>query len=272
MRRALRAAKVLLGALGLLSPPLFAQWVNHPTAGIPRTPDGKPNLSAPAPRSPDGHPDLSGLWGADINVPCPPDGCLDLPLNRKFLDIGWGMEGGLPFQPWAAALRKQRSADNNKDAPSTRCLPYSVTEMHTTPLYRKVVQTPALIAILNEQNAFYRQIHLDGRPLPEDPQPAWRGYSTGRWQGDTLVVETSGFRGDQWLDMGGSPLTEAARLTERFRRTDFGHLEIEITLDDPKAYTRPWSTTLNQHLVLDTELLDYICAENEKDVPHLVGK
>src|SRR5207253_3222222 len=149
---------------------------------------------------------------------------------------------------------------------------YSVVEMHTTPLYRKMVQVPGLLAILNEHDAFYREIHIDGRPMPVDPQPSWRGYSSGKWDGDTLVVQTNGFRDGQWLDMGGSPLTDAAKLTERFRRTDYGHLEIEITLDDPKAYTRPWSTKLNQVIVLGTELLDYICTENEKDVVHLVGR
>jgi hypothetical protein len=249
-----------------------AQWVNYPTPGMPRTKDGKPNLAAPAPRSADGHPDFSGLWGAEVNLPCPPEGCADLPLNRKFLDIGWDIQGGLPFQPWAAAVHRQRTADNDKDAPSTRCLPYSVVQMHTTPLYRKIVQISGLLAILNEHDAFYRQIFVDGRPLPQDPNPSWRGYSSGRWDGDTLVVETNGFRDDQWLDMGGSPMTDAAKLTERFRRLDYGHMEIEITLEDPKAYTRPWSTKLDQVLVTGTELLDYICTENEKDVVHLVGK
>ena len=263
--------RVVLALIGLVAP-LAAQCVNDPAACDPRTPDVKPNLAAPSPRTADGHPDLSGLWGAEVNIPCPPDGCLDLPLNRQFLDIGSRIEGGLPFQPWAAAIHRQRSADNDKDAPSTRCLPYSVVEMHTTPLYRKMVQTPGLLAILNEHGAFYRQIYTDGRPLPVDQQPSWRGYSSGKWDGDTLVVETSGFRDEQWLDMGGSPMTDAAKLTERFRRIDYGRLEIEITLDDPKAYTRPWSTKLNQLIVLGTELLDYICAENEKDLAHLVGK
>ena len=262
-------ATLALAALGV---PLSAQWVNYPTAGVPHLPDGKPNLLATTPRAADGHPDLSGLWGAEINVPCPPEGCADLPLNRQFLDIGSRIEGGLPFQPWAAAIHAQRSADNDRDAPSTHCLPYSNVEMHTTPLYRKIVQVPGLLAILNEHDAFYRQIYTDGRPLPVNPQPSWRGYSTGRWDGNTLVVETNGFRDGQWLDMGGSPMTDAAKLTERFERINYGHLEIEITLNDPKAYTRPWSTKLNQFIVLGTELLDYICSENEKDLPHLVGK
>jgi hypothetical protein len=268
MRSGSRTASVLLA----LAAPLAAQWVSYPTAGVPRLPNGAPNLSAPTPRSADGHPGLSGLWGAEVNIPCPPDGCADLPLNRHFLDIGWRMQGGLPFQPWAAEAHARRSADNDKDAPSTRCLPYSVIQMHTTPLYRKIVQAPGMLAILNEHDAFHREIYTDGRPLPADPQPSWRGYSSGRWEGDTLVVQSIGFRDGQWLDMGGSPMTDAAKLTERFHRIDYGHLEIEITLDDPKAYTKPWSTTISQVIVLNTELLDYICAENEKDVVHLVGK
>jgi hypothetical protein len=265
-------AILLSASVWIWAAPLAAQWLNHPTAGVPRTRDGKPDLAAPAPRAPDGKPDLSGLWGAVVDIPCPPEGCFDAELNRKFLDLGWDLEGGLPLQPWAAALRRERSGNYNKDAPSTRCLPYSVIQMHTTPLYRKMVQLPGLLAILSEQNASYRQIHTDGRPLPADPQPSWRGYSSGRWDGDTLVVATNGFRGDQWLDMGGTPMTAAARLTERFRRPDYGRLEILITWDDPGAYTRPWSALLKQALVLDTELLDYICAENEKDLVHLVGK
>ena len=262
------ASKALV-ALAALVTPAFAQWVNYPTAGVPKLPNGKPNLSAPAPRAADGHIDLSGLWGAEINLPCPPEGCADLPLNRKFLDLGWDIKGGLPFQPWAAAAHAQRAGDNDKDAPSTRCLPYSNVQMHTTPLYRKMVQVPGILAILNEHDAFFRQIYTDGRPLPVDPQPSWRGYSSGKWEGETLVVQTIGFRDGQWLDMGGSPMTDAAKMTERFRRPDFGHLEIEITVDDPKAYTQPWTTTLKQVIVLNTELLDYICAENEKDVLHL---
>jgi hypothetical protein len=268
----MRLGSRALSSLAVLALPLAAQWVNYPTAGVPRLSNGKPDLSASAPRAVDGHTDLSGLWGAVVNVPCPPDGCLDLPLNRQFLDIGSRIEGGLPFQPWAAAVHAQRSADNDKDAPSTHCLPYSNVEMHTTPLYRKIVQMPDMLAILNEHDAFFRQIYTDGRPLPADPQPSWRGYSSGKWEGNTLVVQTVGFRDGQWLDMGGSPMTDAAKMTERFSRPDFGHLEIEITVDDSKAYTKPWTTKLNQVIVLNTELLDYICAENEKDLLHLVGR
>ena len=140
------------------------------------------------------------------------------------------------------------------------------------PEYRKVVQVPGLLVILNERNAGYRQIFTDGRPLPEDPQPSWNGYSTGKWEGDTLVVQTAGFRDGMWLDRSGSPITGAAKLTERFRRPNYGTLEIEVTMDDPKAYTKPWTVKLTESIVLNTELMDYICSENEKDIKHLVGK
>jgi hypothetical protein len=143
---------------------------------------------------------------------------------------------------------------------------------YTTPLFRKIVQTPGLLIILNERNAAYRQIFTDGRPLPADPQPSWNGYSSGKWDGDILVVQSIGFRDGLWLDAGGSPLTEAGKITERFHRVNFGKLEIEITVDDPKAYTKPWTVKLTQLLAPDTDLLDYYCSENEKDVPHLVGK
>ena len=134
---------------------------------------------------------------------------------------------------------------------------------------RKIVQTPGMLVILIEYNMSYRQIFLDGRPLPADPNPAWDGYSTGKWEGDTLVVETTGFRDGQWLDAGGDPMTDAAKVTNRFRRPDFGHLEIEITIDDPKAYTKPWSTKVSEVLAPDTDLLEFVCKENEKDLQHI---
>jgi hypothetical protein len=140
------------------------------------------------------------------------------------------------------------------------------------PLPKKILQTPGLVVILHERNMEFRQIHTDGRRLPEDPQPAWYGYSTGRWEGDTLVVETNGLRDGLWADFWGSPLTDAARLTERYRRPNFGTLEIQVTVNDPKAYLRPFTVNVDQHLALDTDLLEYACLENEKDVPHLVGK
>jgi hypothetical protein len=251
---------------------LPAQWLNYPTAGVPKTAAGAPNLNAPAPRTPDGKPDFSGLWEAEKNVPCPPDGCPDGAAGKEFQNIGWSLKGGLPYQPWARELVMQRSAENGKDDPASHCLPPGIVKMHTTPLFRKIVQAPGLLVILSERDAVYRQIFLDGRPLPVDPQPSFNGYSTARWEGDRLVVESNGFRDGIWLDRRGSPLTESAKITERFRRVNYGHLEIEVTVSDPKAYTAAWTVKLNQDLVLNSELLDDFCMENEKDIVHMVGK
>jgi hypothetical protein len=245
-----------------------AQWLHYPTPGVPKTPSGLPNLGAPTPRTADGKPDLSGMWEAENTRP---QG-IDLRIGDQFLDIGAGVEGGPPYQPWAAELAKTRRAENSKDDPETRCLPISIVRTFTYPTVRKIVQVPGLILILDEHNASYRQIFTDGRPLPSDPQPSWNGYSTGRWEGDTLVIDTVGFRDGIWLDKRGSPMTDAARTTERIRRLNYGNLQVLITIDDPKAYTHPWTITLNQFIVLNTDLLDYICLENEKDISHLVGK
>jgi hypothetical protein len=261
---------MLIGAIA--SPLVLGQWLHYPTAGIPRTKDGKPDLSAPAPRTPDGKADLSGIWEVLHNRPCPPEGCTDMVVPEEFFDIGFSLKGGLPYQPWAAALTRQRTENNRKDDPQVRCLPVGIVRMYTTPLFRKIVQTPGLVVILNERNAAYRQIFTDARPLPADPQPSWNGYSSGKWEGDALVVRSIGFQDGLWLDANGSPLTEAGKITERIRRVNFGTLEIEITVDDSKAYTKPWTVKLTQLLAPDTDLLDYYCLENEKDVPHLVGK
>ncbi|MBV9505079.1 MAG: hypothetical protein JO323_08760 [Acidobacteriia bacterium] len=257
---------------GTFAGTLPAQWVHYPTAGVPRTANGTPDLNAPAPRTAGGKPDFSGIWAPEKNRPCPRDGCDDMQIGQEFLNIGWSLREGLPYQPWAAALVKERTATLGRDDPATQCLPGSLIKIHTTPLLRKIVQTPGLMVLLSERNTSFRQIFLDGRSLPEDPQPSWVGYSSGKWDGDTLVVTTNGFRDGLWLDRNGSPLTSAAKMTERFRRVNFGKLEIEITVDDPKAYTRPWTVKLNQFLVVDTELLDYVCLENEKSLTHFVGK
>ncbi len=254
--------------------PVSAQWLNYPTAGIPRTPNGKPNLSAPAPRTRDGKPDLSGIWQLEP-APCPPEsinGCDDYPAAREFRNIGARLKGGLPYQPWAADVVKKRTADLGKDDPVSWCQPAGALRLLTYPPYRKIIQTLGVTVILSERDVTYRQIFTDRRPLPKDPSPSWNGYSSGRWESDTLVVETIGFRDGIWLDRNGSPMTEAAKMTEKFRRVNFGNLEIEVTIDDPKAYTKPWTVTLHQVIVLDTELLDYYCQENEKDTAHLVGK
>jgi hypothetical protein len=254
-----------------LAVPLGAQWLHYPTAGIPRTPDGKPNLSAPPPRTADGKPDFSGTWEMEHNRPCPPEGCADAQVPQEVVNIAWSLKDGLPLQPWAVDLAKARTASLRIDDPVSHCLPIGIVELQTG-FFKKIIQTPVSLVILSEYNASYRQIFTDGRPLPIDPQPTWNGYSTAKWDGDTLVVETSGFRDGIWLDLAGHPLTDAAKITERFRRVNYGRLEVEITVDDLKAYTKPWTIKLNQVIALDTDLLDYICLENEKDLKHLVGK
>lgn len=243
-----------------------AQWLNYPTPGIPRTADGKPNLTAPAPRAADGKPDLSGIWDWEHNRECPPGGCFDQPIGQEFVNIGWSLKGGLPYQPWAAELVKTRRASNGSEDTHSTCLPSGPVRTHTIPMLRKIVLMPGLLMILSERNTSFRQVFLDGRPLPDDPQPSWNGYSVGKWEGDTLVVQTIGLRDGIWLDSSGSPLTEAAKITERFRRPTIGKLEIEITVDDSKVYTKPWTVTITSPLKPDTELLDYTCLENEKDV------
>ncbi len=239
--------------------PAAAQWKT-----VPRPVD----LNAPAPRTFDGHPDFSGIWKPEDNRKCPPAGCNDMVVSQEFVDIGWGVKGGLPYQPWAAKLTQERMALNRITDPNSQCLPNGIVRMHTAPLYRKMIQTPALLVILNERNMFYRQIYLDGRALQPDPQPTWNGYSTARWEDDALVVQSNGFRDGLWLDSNGSPMTDAAKITERFRRPNVGTFEITLTVDDPKAYTKPWTTTLKQVLVTDSELIDYVCVENEKSVRH----
>jgi hypothetical protein len=269
--------------------PLSAQWVNYPTAGVPKTPDGKPNLTAPAPRTADRKPDFSGMWWiAGDSLPCPPDirnengECLEKGLglagqqggglSAQAANIAAGLTNGLPYQPWAADLVKRRAQDGGKDDPHSKCLPPQLPRAYTLPHIQKLVQTPGLLIMLDEFNASYRQVFTDGRPLPVDPQPAWNGYSTARWDGDTLVIDTAGFRDDLWLDMRGNPLTSAAKVSERLRRPNFGTLEIEFTVDDPKAYTKPWTVQIKQFIVLDTELIDEICLENEKSSQHMTAK
>src|SRR5262245_1434434 len=237
MHRQFAVALVLGGCL--CSPTaLEAQWLMYPTAGVPRTADGRPNLTAPPPRAIDGKPDLSGMWQVATLLPCDDVRriCTDLPISAQFGNLGAGLDGGLPYQAWA----KDRIANKGAaDDPYTRCITPGGPRMHLLPTMKKIVQTPALVLLLNEYNVSFRQVFVDERPLPVEPQPTWNGYSIGRWEGDTLIVESIGFRDDQWLDAAGSPLTNSAKVTERFRRPDYGHLNIEITIDDPKGYTRP---------------------------------
>ena len=267
-------ALVTIGACGTVliawSVLTAAQWLHYPTPNVPRTAAGRPNLNAKPPRLADGKPDFSGIWQSARKLPCTPDvnkfvDCgLEIGGSPLALNMGTDMPGGLPYQPWAAALVKQRTAANSKDDPHARCLPDNPPRPYGLPHLTKAVHTPKLLLLLNEVNAMYRQIFIDGRPLPHDPTPSWNGYSIAAWEGDTLVVRTIGFRDDLWLDMAGSPMTEAATMTERLRRPTYGTLEIQVTIDDPKAYTRPWTVQMNQMITLDTELIDEMCLENEK--------
>jgi len=242
-----------------------AQWVQYPTAGVPRTPDGKPNLGAPAPRTASGTPDFSGLWQNDGFSGT--EG-LGGPPHTPFFDIAWGLNGPAPYQPWAAELMRRRQDALSKDNPDARCLPIGLLQMAAHPLPKKILQAPGVLVVLHERNMEFRQIFTDGRPLPVDPQPSWNGYSSGTWQGDALVVKTSGFRDGLWADFIGSPLTDQATITERYKRPTYGSLQVEITVDDPKAYTKAWTVTLTHHILVDTDLLEYACLENEKDVVH----
>jgi hypothetical protein len=270
-----------IAATVFLTSVLSAQWPDFPTPGVPKTADGKPNLSGPVPRGAEGKPDLSGVWqysrppGTPGPVPATqaPSSSTELvPLAvrlSQFWNLGAAFPDGLPFQPWAAELHRQRVATNSKENPDAHCLPLGLMQLHTHGQPRKMIQTPGVIVILYEANAGIRQIFTDGRQQPKDVEPWWFGYSTGKWDGDTLVVETTNLRDLGWLDVEGSPITETGRILERFRRVDYGHLEIEVTIDDPKAYTKPWTVTVHQRIMLDTDLIEFICQENNKDPQHL---
>ena len=244
-------------AVSAFCAPLGAQWLDYPTPGIPRLPNGKPNLAAPTPRAADGKPDLSGIWKG------PGGGGYDRNIARDL--------SPRDIQPWAEALYQQRVRDMGRDAPRATCLPDPFPYYHITDLAR-FIQTPTLIAILYQgsTNSIYRTIFTDGRELPKDPNPTWLGYSVGHWEGDTLVVNTAGFNDKSWLDVEGHPHTEALRITERYRRRDFGHMDLDMTIDDPKAFTRPFSLKIDQTFAADTDLLETIC-ENDRSVPHMVG-
>jgi hypothetical protein len=244
-------------AVSGLSLPLAAQWLNYPTPGIPRTADGKPNLNAPMPRTADGKPDLSGIWRG------PGMGGYDRNIARDLRPAD--------IRPWAEALYQQRVRDMGRDAPRANCLPDPFLYYHIVD-FARIVQNPGLIAILYQgsTNSIYRTIFTDGRDLPKDPNPTWLGYSVGHWEGDTLVVDTAGFNDKSWLDVEGHPHTEDLHITERFRRRDFGHMDLDITIDDPKTFTRPFSLKIAKTFAPDTELLETVC-ENDRSVPHMLG-
>src|SRR5712671_3723363 len=252
-----------------------AQWLKYPTADLPRTADGKPNLAAPVPKTADGKPDFTGLWltadtfGCNTKDPDVITCGLELPMGTRGINMGFGLQGGLPYQPWLAALVKERTANQAKDDPHVKCMPDTFVRAYSLPHLLKFVQTPGLLIMLNEMNAGYRQVFTDGRPLPEDPTPSWQGYSSAKWEGDTLVVNSAGFRDDIWIDWNGSVITSVAKVQERIRRPDYGHLEVVVTVDDPKAYTKPWTVTLHERIAINTELADEICLENEKSAQRM---
>jgi hypothetical protein len=260
-----------------LSTSLRAQWPSFVRADTPRTSQGQPNLDAPPPRLHNGKIDFSGTWESRQ----PPTGRLggpmvpnlnpaDDPPLANFVNIGQNIKDGLPFTPWAAELRKQRMATNSKANPDANCLPLGFMQLHTHSQPRKVVQTVNDLVIMYEANSGLRNIFTDGRSLPtQDPQPWWYGYSVGKYDGDTLVVETIGLRDEGWLDVQGAPFTSGARITERFRRPTFGRIEIDVTIDDAKAYTRPWTVRVNWRLGADEELIEFICQENNLSIQHL---
>jgi len=240
-----------------LALPLDAQWLNYPTPGIPRLPNGQPNLSAPAPRTADGKPDLSGVWSG------PGPGSYDRNIARDL--------SPKDIQPWAEALYQQRVRDMGKDAPRANCLPDPFPYYHMVDIAR-FVQAPGLMVVLYQgtTNSVHRTIFTDGRPLPKDPNPTWMGYSIGHWEGETLVVDTAGFNDRSWLDIEGHPHTDALHITERFHRRDFGHMDLEMTIDDPKTFTRPFTLKIPKTLQPDTDLLEAVC-ENDRSVPHMLG-
>jgi hypothetical protein len=263
-------AAIALAAL-LMSAPAAAQWVGYPTAGVPRKADGKVDMTAPAPRLANGKPDFSGIWISDRTEPGQEtiSDTSSLPSGRHMANMGVDFEGGLPYQPWQLPIVKRRTENLAIDDPHIRCLPDFFLRAYGLPHMLKFVHTPDLLVMLNEMNAGYRQVFTDGRALPEAPTPSWQGYSSAKWDGDTLVVDTIGMRDDTWIDWNGSVVTEAAKIREEIRRLDFGHLEIKATVDDPKAYTKPWTVTLRQRLVVDAELIDEICLENEQFVKRM---
>ena len=248
----------------------FGQWLKYPTDGVPKNADGTPNRNAPTPRLPNGKPDFSGLWHATNPARCGGGGSQFIECGNEIGgsplggNLGRNLPEGLPYQPHAAKLAKERRADDSRDDPHVRCLPDNPPRAWTLPHLTKIMQTPKQLALLYEVNAMYRQIFTDGRPFPEDPTPTWNGYSVGAWEGDALVVRSQGFRDDLWIDTGGSPMSDIAKMTERITRPNYGTLNIELTIDDPKNYTKPFTVSLSQHIELDTELVDEFCLENEK--------
>ena len=252
-----RLALILTLASASVLVPLRAQWPNHPTPGLPRTPDGRPDLSAAAPRSWDGKPDLSGVWRFK-------QGSYNVYVTSVLKPD--------EIRPWAASIYKQREEEFRKDSDGITCLPPGPKAgIAGLGFPMKIVQTPYLVVVLYEYETIFRQIFTDGRALPKDPNPTWMGYSVGHWEGDELVVTTAGYNDRTSIDLAGHPHSENLRVTERFRRRDAGHIDLQVTLDDPTAYARPWTLPIELELIPDGDLIEYVC-ENERDASHLVGK
>jgi hypothetical protein len=269
-----------------------AQWAPVPDPKLPRDAAGKVRMDAPPPRTAAGKPDLSGLWMRTRSGPPPKNGpgggggggqlepeqeAVPLDPNgppiAAFFEAGQNIEGGLPYTPWAKDLRDKRFAARAKDNPDARCLPMGFLQFHQQPQPRMIIQTEKMILIEYEANYGLRHIYMDGRELPPqgEPQPFWYGYSVGHWDGNDLVVETNNLRGadedspsDGWLDVNGSPNSRQAKITERFRRPTLGHLQIDFTIEDPKAYTKPWTVRIDQRLWPDQELIEFVCNENQQ--------
>ena len=296
----------VVGLVIVCSVSATAQWPKFQTPDVPRDAQRTVIMNAPPPKTADGRPDLSGNWVRADRDPLPSElagivGNRDGQAGREgrgslpagiaveppttpfpadpnspplatFFELGANIPGGLPYTPWAAELKKQRLATNNKDNPDANCMPMGFTQFHMQPQPRKIIQTSKLIVIEYEANYGLRNIYIDGRKNPPqgEPQPWWYGYSAGHWEGDTLVVETNNLRGaeespyDGWLDVNGSPYSGQAKFTERFRRPTYEHLQIDITLDDPKAYTKPWTVRVDQRFLADEEPIEFICNENQQ--------
>jgi hypothetical protein len=266
--------------LALLCTCAQAQWLNYPTPGIPRTSDGKPDLSAPAPRASDGKPDLSGVWhvhptslaemkrifGGSISAGNVPGMEIDT-ISKYALNILLDFKPeDAPIRPKAAEIFRTRAPGSS---PGDQCLPLGIPDAGLVSEPNKIAQSPGLIVIMYESDGTHRQIYTDGRALPKEfEQPAWLGYSAGKWAGDTLVVETAGFNDKTWLDLGGHPHSEALRIVERYHRRDFGHLDVEMTFDDRQMYTEPFSIKFTEDLWADFDIFEYFCNENEKDRVH----
>ena len=265
------AVVISLLVLCLLPIHLSAQWIGYPTEDVPRKADGSVDMQAPSPLMSSGRPNLSGIWISDRTSEgeeTPSDG-FSLSSSRHMANLGVDLPDGLPYQPWLVPIVEKRTVNLAIEDPHIRCIPDNFLRAYGLPHMLKFVHTPKILIVLNEMNAGYRQVFPNGRALPESPTPSFQGYSSSTWSGDTLIIDTIGVRDDTWIDWNGSVLTENAKVHEEITRLDYGHMEIKVTVDDPVAYTEPWSVTLRQRIVVDAELIDEICLENERFVEHM---